>query len=607
MLLAIAVWLLYQIKHSYDKKTEYARTDDKKLSKGDGDVFLGRKGKAGSENVIIIDMHEGNFDESIETKEARGGQADAVDWQTEEKVGGDALSNDHEESQEGITNSSNTESQQEKQGNEDVNADSDINGGDEATNNGLSEGIEEVLRLPSQRDSDNSLDQNENRNGVDDSLEQNELPKDIHIVRNFTLDGAKSDDGEATSSNKETIMSSTNPTEIGENTIQVSEPGETGKDLSDNALAGTAGSSSSLPEDQSNMEISNNDEVHERETVESQGADSGAEITGNNTIEDSTTDARSDDESLPSEQNNAASTNPETFERDMVESQRDNTAEAETTENHSMVTANTDARSEEELANPSISIEGNNVVMPDSNEASKREAFESQVDNASGSNTSEEEKTDIKSGDELAKLSLADEQNNMQTNNEGSKREELESSGDNASDAEITAKNASGEEKTDPTSTDELANLSVANNVDKIAKPDDTEDAKAEAIESQGGNASEAEKTDNSLAEAKTETTSEDDVANSSQSDEQNNSQIPVNKTSYVEAVESQGDGASEAQSTSDTVLKDADIHPDSIETSSESGSNGTTDAGQEGGTDSESSSSVVAQQEELTDPKAAQ
>lgn len=472
------------MKHAYGKRMEYSGTGNTKLNTGNVDAYLGRKGRAGSENVIVLDTHEVITDESVETKENGGSQADFVD-------GEENLKKESEESQE---DGSVEEKQQEKLGNEDDNADSHVRDGDDAVNNGASNEKEEVLDLPGQ-EGDNSLHQSDHRDVVDDSFERDGLPKDNNIAHSVTTDEVKNDDSQAASSDDQTIENSDNQTEISENLNEGSEHSE-----------------------------------------------AGGETAGNTTIDDAKTDAIADDESHSNEQKDAASTNTETFEREIIETQSNNTAEGDTTVALPTETANAETELNKELADPSVSTEGDSVVMPDSNDTTKPDEFGSQTDNASGNNISEEEKVE-KISDE--KPFVADDQKNTQ-------REEVGAQGDNVSDAEITANNASEEEKTD------------ANNVEKIAMPVDTEDSRVEAIETQEGQASDAENTDTTLAEAKAETTSEDEVANSSQNDNaQDNSQISTNATLNEEVVP-QVDGDFETQSTSDNTLQDTETHQNS-------------------------------------------
>lgn len=546
LILAVAVWLLYQMRDSYIGKTEYSTTDDK-------NAYLGRKGKAGSENVIVIDTHVDNSDEITETE--------AVNWVN--KLAN--RNNGNEESQEDTTNDIFEERQHEKVGTGDDNADSHSGGGGEVTNNDLNEGKEEGLQLPSQWE---SLDQNDNRNGLGDSLEQNELPKDNGLARNFIV----GDDFEATSSVEESIKSSDNQVATGEST-QNSDHDEIGNDLSDEAVAGTTGSSSSVTEDASNIEGSANDHVHEREIVEFQVVDLGTESTDS-------TDSSLHDESLTSGPNNVSSTNTETIERDIIETKNDNNKESDTNEKPSMQTANSDTVLEGKPDDSSVSTKGNDPITGQSNDTAKTNAFESRVDNSHSDTTSEEEKSDIRSGDGL----VTDDKNNVQM-------QEVDAQGD-ASDSETTPKNAS-DEKEDQISTDEVPIIPLANEVEKIAIP--TEDAKVKEIGTLESNASDTENTDNSLTKAMSERGSEDEVGSVSKSDEQNKSQIPTDKTPEMEVIESQGVGVSETQSTSDDSQPDWELAGD-----------GVSQAGLEGNKDSESSSSV-GDQNEFTDLKAAQ
>ncbi|XP_017699258.1 GATA zinc finger domain-containing protein 14-like isoform X2 [Phoenix dactylifera] len=507
VLLVVAIWLLYRIKHSDDKNNGYTENDGNELSNGAGEIHLGRKAKAGSENVIVIDNHVENFEETSETKEAGGGLDDALSQHPDDK-GEEAIPiKEHEEPRADITDTETTGSKQEQQGSEDNNADSHINGGEEGAGDGTDEAIEEVIRLHSQKDTDNSFDQNENRDGRDDSIEENVLPKDDHVVEKFLLNGATSDNGEATSSDEEGL--STSQTETSEIVELNSEHLETDGELSDKAMAEAARSSkSSLSEDQSNVDASTSDEFHKKVDVESKGTiASDAEISGRNEV---------GDVSLPSEENDAASTNDDTPERKTTESQGDNTGAEKTEES--------DTRSKDEITNSLNSAEDNNeVVMPTNKETPKTEAVESD-------NSILEAVTGTGSDDELAKSSLASEQNNV----------EVESHGDKASHVEVTPKNVHEEENSDSKSNDELANSSHASEDKNVDKPANGEATDVDAGESQDVNANEAEINGNgSTEETKSETTSNNEAAHSSDSNEQKSSGTPNSVTPDGEAIES--------------------------------------------------------------------
>ncbi|KAG1335321.1 protein FYV8-like [Cocos nucifera] len=547
LLLALAIWLLYQIRRSHDKNNGYTENDGNELSNGAEDIHLGRKAKAGSENVIVIDNHVENFEETSETKEAGGGQDDALKQYPDDK-GEEAIPNKgHEESLEDITDTETIGSKQEQQGSEDNNADSHINGGDKGAGNGTGEAIEEVIRLPSQKDTDDPFDQNGNRDGRDDSIEENVLPKDDHVVENFLLNGATSDNEEATSSDEEGL--STSQTETSEIAKLDSEHLEMGGELSDKAMPEAEGSSnSSLIEDQSNADVSTNDDFHKKVEVESEGTTAAdAEISSRNEVGDAKTDVGSDEEhsglSLPSEENDAVSINNETPERKIVEFQGDNTG-AEKTEER-------DTRSEDEVTNSPDSAEDNIVVMPANKENPETEAVESQVNSipeaVTDANSSEDAGTDTGSDDQLAKSSLASEQNNVVA----------ESHGDKASHAEVTPENVHEQENSDSKSNDELANSSLASEEGNVDKPANGGATNVDADESQEGNANEAEINGNgSTEETKSETTSNNEAANSSDSSEQKSSETPNHVTPDGEAVESRDDNVDRAGNREPSDLK---------------------------------------------------
>ncbi|XP_020587666.1 dentin sialophosphoprotein-like [Phalaenopsis equestris] len=143
VLLAVACWLLYQVKHSREKKIEFAGNDERKLSDGGEEVSLGRKGDAGSENVIIIDTSSQGSDESTEIKQDEAKQ-DSSDSNTEEKSKKISHNPELDDSKE--SNSINGEKESSLEEHSD-------------SHNGA-----ETLHLPNERERENSSDQNENSN-----------------------------------------------------------------------------------------------------------------------------------------------------------------------------------------------------------------------------------------------------------------------------------------------------------------------------------------------------------------------------------------------------------------------------------------------------------
>ena len=75
LLVGVIFWLLYQVKHSYDKKNEYLDDAEDQPAHNDRSMFQGRKEKAGSysdSNVEVVgkpeegavDHHSDTFDHS---------------------------------------------------------------------------------------------------------------------------------------------------------------------------------------------------------------------------------------------------------------------------------------------------------------------------------------------------------------------------------------------------------------------------------------------------------------------------------------------------------------------------------------------------------------
>ncbi|CAN6221090.1 unnamed protein product [Urochloa humidicola] len=80
LLVGVLFWLLYQVKHSYDKKNEYLEDAEDQLAHNDRSMFQGRKEKAGSysdSNVEVVGKpEEGAVDHSdtFDHNEEKGGE-----------------------------------------------------------------------------------------------------------------------------------------------------------------------------------------------------------------------------------------------------------------------------------------------------------------------------------------------------------------------------------------------------------------------------------------------------------------------------------------------------------------------------------------------------
>ncbi|CAL9100949.1 unnamed protein product [Musa textilis] len=194
-LLAAVVWLLNRIN-----KNEYAGDQ---ISIDREHVDFGRKGKAGSENVVVINGRTIDFDDTSETNEA-GRQAEAFGQHSEEKNEDESFGKEREESQKSFADADQAETQEEQLGNKDGSDDSSVSNRDVAVGNERSTSELDALRLPSQRHSENSQDPNEGEKLGDDSLRRNEL---------LTLDRSKIDTEEEITFDEERIFSSQNQSE----------------------------------------------------------------------------------------------------------------------------------------------------------------------------------------------------------------------------------------------------------------------------------------------------------------------------------------------------------------------------------------------------------
>ncbi|KAJ4951341.1 hypothetical protein NE237_028173 [Protea cynaroides] len=149
LLLAVSIWLLYQIKHSHDKPKEYGHVH-KKLRSELGSMVLGRKGYAGSSDGVDTDSDEENLVEKGVRKEDGGGGDDELDRDLEEKAQEESLINGYEDSREKIINhdekvgAKELETQErESQTSEENNLGTQVREGDEAVNS--NNGEEEPL------------------------------------------------------------------------------------------------------------------------------------------------------------------------------------------------------------------------------------------------------------------------------------------------------------------------------------------------------------------------------------------------------------------------------------------------------------------------------
>jgi hypothetical protein len=69
LLIGVIFWLLYQVKHSYDKKNEYLDDAEDQLAHNDISMFQGRKEKAGSYSDSNVQMVDDNSDVTTKPEE----------------------------------------------------------------------------------------------------------------------------------------------------------------------------------------------------------------------------------------------------------------------------------------------------------------------------------------------------------------------------------------------------------------------------------------------------------------------------------------------------------------------------------------------------------
>nr|CAD1843201.1 unnamed protein product [Ananas comosus var. bracteatus] len=488
LLLGVSLWLLYQMKHSHDKKAEYEEVDRRRISQLDRELYLGRKEKAGYESELEIDNHEKNFDEINEiskTDEDSGAQPHVFDHDGEEK------------DEENISNKENAvlqeaEKEKEQHSNEDDKTDSYSNGGDEAVGNGTSEETEETLKLPSQdEDGNNYSDQDKNSNEVDG-----------HDGQNFSIDGENSDDAPGKVSNEENILTSADQIE-----------------------------NVSLPEDQSKLDVSSNEEVHVGESGESTGSnDSESETTNKKTDEEVDAAASKNKQPTkvnPSEENNSMPTFNDTSSEQAIEPQRDNVNANSEYENHEMKTAElqSDNNSDvvttiNDLSEEAKTGNENNVEM-----ATKDGALDSKLVEPEGNN-------DVNAITEVA------------TNNGENKEEEDQSASKEGDSAEKVGENASEVENVGDSSSNEPENNKISNTVDSSSSHPNEEDIlERKANESSNGESGEKgdgvstveDTDDNNAEEIKTEWKPEDETSSES------GSNLPLSGDSVKEGTGQEG------------------------------------------------------------------
>ncbi|CAL9180208.1 unnamed protein product [Musa hybrid cultivar] len=533
LLLAVVVWLLNRIN-----KNEYAGDQ---INNDQEYVDFGRKGKAGSENVVVINGQTIDFDDISETNEA-GGQAEAFGQHSEEKNEDESFGKEQEESHKNISDTDQTETQEEQLGNKDGNDDSSISNRDVTLGNEMSTSEMDALRLPSQRDRENSQDPNEGENLGDDSLQRNKL---------VTLGRSKNDTEEEITFDEERIFGSQNQLE-----------GDGKVDEIENKTIGSNGG----VESENEISSENSFEV-EKETTETNGGGK-FQTDGSDSLEDTTANPSSDDTSfsLPNNENNEVSINNEPSDKITLDSQGDiSSTHSEATEHHTMQNVSSDTKTEDEATGLPNTTEEKVPVIPTDSEVPKREAVEFQDTSVTKAEVTDDdpsvEETNTESDDKLPVTSVADHAENVELPvfDKALERDAADSSGDNASDS---GRNDFKEEKMDLES----------NKEDATSEPQNAGDSFSLGTNS--------------------ETSSASEDGNSSHNNE-NILQIPTNEVPKADAENSQVDDFSKGENSRN--IEDTTEPNPKEETNSELGNNDASSGGgdnadswKEGGKDSE-------------------
>lgn len=146
LLLGVALWLVYQIKHSYDE-------DQKKISTGVGDLNFGRKGNPGTENSVSVDSNGSDTGEQNERKGLDNDTNEHGGVNTKDEISFTDADPDVNTAKE-VSNKGSEESQEDSSLNEDKKHvdSSDKSSGDEIRKDKVDG--KDVLQLPSQMDDD---------------------------------------------------------------------------------------------------------------------------------------------------------------------------------------------------------------------------------------------------------------------------------------------------------------------------------------------------------------------------------------------------------------------------------------------------------------------
>ncbi|CAL9097711.1 unnamed protein product [Musa textilis] len=582
LILSVVVWLINHVN-----KNEYGGGDQINLYQED-DVDFGRKGKAGSENVIIVEDQGTNSDETPETSEA-GDQADSSDQHAEDNKN-ESSNKEQEESIQVISNTSQTGTQEERLGDKDDSVDSITNSGDSAISNDMSADKEDMLQLPSERSSKNVLDQNDGENTEQIPDQQN---------KPATQDQAKHDTGEATTSDEERTLNSKNELKGGEIT------GEVEKEATESHGGVKLESESSSK---------NSFEVEKEALDLDRGVKSETEGSGASSLEDTTNNANSDDSSLSlSKEENGISTDDVSTEKNAFDSQGDISTDAETTGHHTLENVSSDKNTEGEAVDLPSSTEEKELMMPTNSEVPKGEAVEYKDGSNLKSEATEDsplvEETNTESDDKLMVTSVVDDIKDVELpdTNEALERDAVESSGDDASDA---GSNNAKEEKMDSRSSEDAPESKGDGASDaQDTGRNDAEEEKTEswsnedALEPKADDTSEVQDAGNKSSLGTSSESKPTEEAENSSHNNEDSSEIPTDEIVNVAAAESQGNESSKGEentsesqghdsskveeNTSNTVFEDTTETNPNEETTSGLG-NENADSEKEGGKESE-------------------
>ncbi|KAM0853207.1 hypothetical protein ACQ4PT_051234 [Festuca glaucescens] len=235
LLLGVAVWLVYQVKHSYDKKNEYLNATENQLSHDDRSMFQGRKERVGSYGV-------GDVDKAIE-------DIDVISNKDEEKSGETVFEKDNTDSHDDDAgNTKRSEAEEEQASRADGNAEAHGKDEDETT------GHSAAFKLDAESNSSDGESKSE-VHSIEDDVPQN---KDGQEETAGEVNGTPHEEKEQSdgSSNSDQINASSNGSdgEKAEKKEEVESQADSGS-LSDDTKAGTGDkhSAETLPDETGNI------------------------------------------------------------------------------------------------------------------------------------------------------------------------------------------------------------------------------------------------------------------------------------------------------------------------------------------------------------------